>query len=170
MRSSCGNATQDDNYIKCLIGKIMNSKNVVGTLVLCSVFSLPTTWVNASSAVLVHKAFVNGTSCKVLNETVVQGDYKFTCLKVLNFNVWVSVALKTPPYFVTQDVLQTTSPFAPPSKIEFIVLWNGEDIHGVSYPTGTTVSVRLDGVDSNYQVTPKQPVTFFLPNVLHKFA
>ncbi len=137
------------------------------TVLLMSIFSTTT---NSTATSQFRTSVQDGGTCTKLNQTVSRGDYQFTCVKRLNRLIWASTALKTPPYFAKQNILQFTSAFAPATKIEYIILFNGEDIHGIAYPSGTRTTVRVDGRDSNYLVTPKQPITIFLPNVLHKFV
>lgn len=148
----------------------MKKRNLIVLILLALTFSISISISSASPRVIYQGVFQNGGSCPKQNQVVNQGDYRFTCLKRLNINVWVAVALKTPPLFIKQNVLQFTSPFAPLTKIEYIVLWNGEDIQGVTYPVGTKTTVKVDGINSNYIAYPGQPITLFLTNVVHKFA
>ncbi len=74
------------------------------------------------------------------------------------------------PFFVRQSVIQSLSLFAPGTKVEYVILWNGDDIHGMAFPPGTMATLKLDGTISSYLVVRSKPLTLFLSNVQHKFA
>jgi len=147
----------------------MRRKETLWLLIIC-LFSLLTQPVaRAVEPSKPSAMLINGAPCPVLNSEKAQGGYEFKCVQRLKVQIWASTAVLTPPYFVRQDVLQSTSLFAPKDTIEYVILWNGEDVHGVPFPSGTTTSVKVDGRNSNYLVTPEQPITLFLPNVPHIF-